>query len=98
MSDTISSVEFPALGTSLKASHEKSNNEFVPAKYKSVVLQTEGSIPSNEQEPCVVSPTYGSTDHEISSQVNTLQGLSDNNNCPVAQTFTIPQGEPFKQS
>ena len=80
LSDTISSVEFPALGSSLKASHENSNNEVASAKYKSVVLQIMGTNPSNEQRPCVVPPTYGVTDQEISSHVNTLQRLGDNNN------------------
>ena len=65
---------------------------------KSVMLQTMGTNPSNEQRPCVVPPTYGVTDHEISSHVNTLQRLSDNNNRPVAQIFSRPQGEPFQSN
>ena len=86
------------MGSSLRASNENSNNEVVSAKYKSVVLQTMETNPSNEQRPCVVPPTYGVTDHEISSHVNTLQRLSDNNNRPVAQIFSRPQGEPFQSN
>ena len=66
------------MDTKPQASHDldMSNDKLVTANNKSVELQLQTSIPLNDQEPYVASPTTVSLGQQTSSHTHTLEGSS----------------------